>query len=145
MHIFQYTHNGVMPDEAVNMRTLTIHTDSYQRELDEATCGFIRRVKQPRLGSIKVYYETFDAEGFYSFLDWVAFQENVALKCVPKLAQLIRQLISSDVEKRNIKHLEDYTKKNRILHVEGYVRFRMAEYNDYLNCLAYAIMKKTKV
>ena len=125
------------------MRTLTIHTDAYLKELDEATCGFIRRVKGK--GYIRLYYETFDTEGFYSFLDWAAFQENIVLKGASKLAKLTRGLISPDIEHRNIKRLDEYIKKNRVLHVEGYIHFRMAEYNNYLNRLLYAIMKRTKV
>ena len=127
------------------MRTLTIHTDAYLKELDEATCGFIRRAKRPALGYIKLYYEVFDTEGFYSFLSWAAFQENAALKGMPKLAKLTRKLISPDIERCNIERLDEYIKKNRILHVEGYVRFRMAEFNDYLNRLLYLIIKRTKV
>ncbi|MDR1560340.1 MAG: putative sporulation protein YtxC [Clostridiales bacterium] len=127
------------------MRTLTIHTDAYLKELDEATSGFIRRVKRLEQGFIKLYYETFDTEGFYSFLEWAAFQENAALRGMPKLTELTRKLISPDIGARNIESLDEYIKKNRGLHVEGYVRFRMAEYNNYLNCLLYAIMKRTKV
>ena len=127
------------------MRTLTIHTDAYLKELDEATCGFIRRVKRPESGYIKLYYEVFDTEGFYSFLNWVAFQKNAALKGMPKLAKLTRKLISSDIQRCNIERLDEYIKKNRTLHVEGYVHFRMAEYNDYLNRLLYSIIKQTKV
>ena len=129
----------------MHLRTLTIHTDAYLKELDEATCGFIRRVKRPASGCIKLYYEIFDTEGFYSFLNWAAFQENAALKGMPKLAKLIRKLISPDIERCNIERLDEYIKKNRILHVEGYVHFRMAEYNDYLNCLLYSIIKQTKI
>ena len=127
------------------MRTLTIHTDAYLKELDEATCGFIRRVKRPESGYIKLFYEVFDTEGFYSFLNWVAFQENAALKGMPKLAKLTRKLISSDIQRCNIERLGEYIKMNRTLHVEGYVHFRMAEYNDYLNRLLYSIVKQTKV
>jgi len=127
------------------MRTLTIHTDAYLNELDKATSGFIRRVKRPEQCYIKVYYETFDTEGFYSFLDWVAFQENAVLRGAPKLTKLTRKLITPAMEKGNIKHLDEYIKKNRFLHVEGYVHFRMAEFNDYLNYVLYAIMKRTKV
>ena len=127
------------------MRTLTIHTDAYLKELDEATCGFIRRVKRPESGYIKLFYEVFDTEGFYSFLNWVAFQENAALKGMPKLAKLTRKLISSDIQRCNIERLDEYIKMNRTLHVEGYVHFRMAEYNDYLNRLLYSIVKQTKV
>ena len=127
------------------MRTLTIHTDAYPVELDVATSGFIRRVKQPDPGSIKLYFETFDAEGFYSFLDWVAFQENAALKNESKLAELTRRFITRDVERHNIECLSEYIKNNHFLNVEGYIHFRMAEYNDYLNCLLYAIIKRTRI
>ena len=127
------------------MKTLTIHTDAYLKELDGATSGFIRRVKRPEQGCIKLYYEEFDVEGFYSFLDWVAFQENAALKDMPRLVELTRKLISQDVERHNIECLTEYIKNNRVLNVEGYIRFRMAEYNDYLNCLLYAIVKRTSI
>jgi len=127
------------------MRTLTIHTDAYLRELDVATSGFIRRVKQPEQGCIKLYFEAFDATGFYSFLDWAAFQENAALKNELKLADLTRKFISQDVERHNIECLLDYVKNNRYLNVEGYIHFRMAEYNNYLNCLLYAIIKRTRI
>ena len=127
------------------MRTLTIHTDAYWKELDMATSGFIRRVKHPEQGNIKLYYETFDAEGFYSFLEWAAFQENAALRNMPKLAELTRRLISDDVGRLNIECLTEYIKNNRVLNVEGYVRFRMADYNNYLNCLLYAIIKRTSM
>ena len=127
------------------MRTLTIHTDAYLKELDVATSGFIRRIKRPELRFIKLYYETFDLNGFYSFLDWAAFQENAALKNMPKLAELTHKLIPHDVERQNMECLSEYIKNNRFLNVEGYVHFRMAEYNDYLNCLLYAIIKRTKI
>jgi len=127
------------------MRTLTVHTDAYLDELEKATCGFVRRVKHRGRRRIRLYYNEFDAKGFYSFLNWVAFQENAALRGMPKLAELLLKFISPDVEKRNIECLNEYTKNNRHLHVEGYVHFRMAEYNDYLNYLMYAIVKKTKV
>ncbi|MDR2650178.1 MAG: hypothetical protein LBB94_10745 [Clostridiales bacterium] len=127
------------------MRTLTIYTDTYLEELAEATSGFIRRVKRPGQGYIKLYYERFDTEGFYSFLEWAAFQENAALKGIPKLAELTRGFISPDIGLRNIRILDEYIKKNRTLHVEGYVHFRMAEYNDYLNRLLYGILRRAKV
>ena len=127
------------------MKTLTIHTDAYLNELDAVTSGFIRRVKRPEQGSIKLYYETFDTEGFFSFLKWAAFQENAALRNMPKLAELTRKLISHDVERFNIECLAEYIKNNRVLNLEGYIHFRMAEYNDYLNYLLYAIVKRTKI
>ena len=127
------------------MRTLTIYTDAYLKELDAATSGFIRRVARPDLGYIKLYYEEFDAESFYTFLDLAAFQENAALRGMPRLAELTRKLISRDIGRRNIECLSEYIDKYRMLHVEGYIRFRMAEYNDYLNSLLYAIMKRTKI
>jgi len=127
------------------MRTLTIHTDAYLKELDQATSGFVRRVKQPGQGTIKLYYDLFDAEGFCAFLDWAAFQENAALRNMPRLAELTRKLISQDVGRLNRDRLAEYIKNNRILDVEGYVHFRMAEYNDYLNCLLYAIIKRIRV
>ena len=127
------------------MRTLTIYTDAYLKELDVATGGFIRRIMRPEQGLIKLYYETFDVKGFYMFLDWAAFQENAALKNMPKLAELTRKLISQDIRRYNILRLSEYINNNRILNVEGYVHFRMAEYNDYLNCLLYAIVKQTKI
>ena len=127
------------------MRTLTIHTDAYFKELDAATSGFARRIKRPELREIKLYYETFDVAGFYSFLDWAAFQENAALRNMPKLAEITRKLISHDIERLNIECLAEYIKNNRILNVEGYIRFRMAEYNDYLNCVLYAIVKRITI
>ena len=127
------------------MRTLTIHTDAYLKELDLATSGFIRRVKRPEQGFIKLYYESFDTEGFYSFLEWVAFQENAALRHTPKLAEIANRLISRDVALLNMECLAEYIENNRILNVEGYVRFRMAEYNDYLNCLLYSIIRHTRL
>ena len=127
------------------MRTLTIYTDAYLKELDAATSGFARRAVRPEQGYIKLYYEVFDADGFNTFLDWAAFQENAALRGMPRLAELTRKLISQDISRRNIERLAEYIDKYRILHVEGYIRFRMAEYNDYLNSLLYAIMKRTKI
>ena len=102
-------------------------------------------MKRPDLGYIKLFYETFDVEGFYSFLDWAAFQENAALRNMPKLADLTRKFVSHEVERLNVERLAEYIENNRILHVEGYIHFRMKEYNDYLNCLLYAIVKRTRV
>jgi len=133
----------VTPDGTVNMRTLTIYTDAYLKELDVATGGFIRRIMRPEQGLIKLYYETFDVKGFYMFLDWAAFQENTALRSVPKLAELTRKFIPQDVGRQNIECLAEYIKNYRVLNVEGYIHFRMTEYNDYLNCLLYAIIKRT--
>ena len=115
------------------------------KELDAATSGFIRRVKRPEQGYIKLYYEMFDVEGFYSFLDWAAFQENAALRNMPKLAEITRKLISEDVGRCNMERLAEYVNNSHFLDVEGYLHFRMAEYNDYLNCLLYAIIKRTRV
>ena len=115
------------------------------RELDAATSWAARRIKRPDQGCIKLYFDTFDVKGFYLFLDWIAFQENAALRNVPRLAELTRAFISQDIDRHNMESLAEYIKNNRFLNVEGYVRFRMSDYNDYLNCVLYAIIKRTKI
>jgi hypothetical protein len=140
-HILHYTDiaNAGWSD---GMRTLTVYTDAYFEKLDELTAGFPRRVKRPELHYIKLYYETFDADVFYRLLDWVAFQENPALRGIPKLAELARAAIPASASAQNIVRLQKYIEKNHTLHLEGYVRFRMADYNNYLNRVLYAIVKR---
>ncbi|MDR1540119.1 MAG: putative sporulation protein YtxC [Clostridiales bacterium] len=124
------------------MKTLSISTDEYYKELDDYTQSFARRIKKRDQNSIKVYYEEFDAADFYQFLDWVVFQENPALKCVAKLAEITKKNIPKAIEQKNIKELAEYISSNRTIHLEGYIKFRMDEYNDYLNRVLYAIIKK---
>jgi hypothetical protein len=129
---------------AISMRTLTVYTDIYYKELDEATALFPRRVKRPELHYIKLYYDTFDADKFYDLLDYIAYQENPALKGMPQLAEITHKYVPASAMALNTQNLRGYVEKNRSIHLEGYVRFRMADYNLALNLLLYRIFRNIK-
>jgi hypothetical protein len=124
------------------MRTLAVSTDAYYKELDEHTSHYVKRAKKKEANSIRLYFDEFDAEGFYHLVDWIVFQENPALKGVQKLAEVIRNNIPKRMILENVQALKKYVQENRALHLEGYVKFRLAEYNDYLNRLMYAVVRK---
>ncbi|MDR1643119.1 MAG: hypothetical protein LBT59_25780 [Clostridiales bacterium] len=124
------------------MRTLTVSTDGYYKALEELSSKFPRRVRKRGATTIKLYFEEFDAEGFYALLDWIAFQENPALKGVPKLAEVTKKNVPDRMTKENINALREYVDENRTMYLEGYVHFRLSDYNDYLNRLMYAVVRK---
>ncbi|MDR1912934.1 MAG: hypothetical protein LBQ68_00420 [Clostridiales bacterium] len=127
------------------MKTLTVTTDAYFDELIEATGNFARRVIKPHLFYVKLYYDMFDASKFYALLDRIAFDENPALSGTPGLSVLTRNSVKPEIREKNVLELREYVASHRVIHLEGYVRFRMAEYNYYLSCVMYAIIKKLRV
>ncbi|MDR3239986.1 MAG: hypothetical protein LBT44_07875 [Clostridiales bacterium] len=127
------------------MKSLTVCTEAYFNELDAYTVCFVRRAKKRDAGVIKLYFGEFDAAPVYQLLDWICFQKNPVLKHEPKLAAIIREAIPAAITDKNIQALCAYAAENYWLHLEGYVRFRMADYNDYLNRLLYSIAKKLKL
>ncbi|MDR1001521.1 MAG: hypothetical protein LBL96_12125 [Clostridiales bacterium] len=127
------------------MRTLIVLTDAYYKELDECTATYVRRAKRPAEGYIRIYYEKFDAEGFYPMLEGIALKRNHALRGFAKLTNMVKNATPQTVTNKNIAALREYVESNRAMHLEGYVAFRMAGYNAYINCLLYAIAKKLKV
>jgi hypothetical protein len=127
------------------MKTLTVLTDAYYKELDECTAAYARRAKRPAQGYIRIYYEKFDAEGFYPLLEGIALKRNHALCGLAKLTNMVKNATPQTVTNKNIAALREYAQRNRAMHLEGYVAFRMAAYNDYVNCLLYTIAKRLKV
>jgi hypothetical protein len=127
------------------MRTLTVLTDVYYKELNEFTGSYARRVIRPAERSIKIYYDEFDAESFYPLLENIAHKKNHALRGFTKLTEMIKNAVPQTVINKNIAALREYERRNRTLHLEGYTAFRMSAYNDYINCLLYAMAKKIKV
>jgi hypothetical protein len=132
------------------MKKLTIFTERYFKELDDSTVCFIKRAKKSNTQAITIYFEAFDSEALYvealhRLLEWVCFQENPILRNTPKLAALLREATVPAMREKNKQALTAYITENSTLHIEGYARFRMAAYTDYLNGLLYRIAKKLKI
>ena len=75
----------------------------------------------------------------------IALQENPIYQQSPKLREMAKDLHQTEVYTNLKNALATYVRYNRVLHLEGYIAFRMAEYREKLDMMSYSLIKKMKL
>ena len=82
------------------------------------------------------------AEGLMIFLTDITLQENPIYQHSPKLQDMAHDLRKTPLYTAGLLDLSNFLKHSRILHLEGYVTFRMSEYREKLDLMSYSLIKK---
>ena len=75
----------------------------------------------------------------------IAQQENPLYQQSQKLREMAGDLQGTALYSSLQKSLEHFVKHNQVLHLEGYVTFRMTEYREKLDMMSYSLIKKMKL
>jgi len=75
-------------------------------------------------------------------LETTAMLENPVYRCSPKLRGIARRFLPLRLHEGDGIRLRAFVKGAKIMHLEGYVGFRMTEYSEALDLLAYRLIKK---
>lgn len=128
------------------MKHLTIKTKKYENELKEFAENILNAEFIHTTGSVKFtkYNINLLSQTLFHFLMDITECENNIYKHSPKLKALALKSRKSSVFTEEIKNLKEFIKENKTLHLEGYVKFRMADYAGKLDLMTYAIIKKIK-
>lgn len=137
------------------MKTLRIYTRAYaeilKTFLNARGDGASFKVQEERQSQSELYavrcaYEgEFPAEALTALLEEIAVLENPVYRHSAKLKTLALDLCHTDIHALNVRRLTAYLKENRVLQVEGYVTFRMAEYREKLDLMMYSLIKRLRL
>jgi len=138
------------------MKLLTIYTHRYSQQLNGFTTraeagDWITTSKAATEGGVfSVNYRynqqlTAFTKGLMALLADIAIQENPIYQHSPKLQSMAYDLRKTPLYEYELKSLAGFIKHSRILHLEGYVTFRMADYRDKLDMMSYTLIKKLKL
>ena len=138
------------------MKQLTICTHKYSRQLE----NFVARpgeaawlVTQPAAWRDGVFSATCQyyhgkppdfAKGLMGLLTDIAMQENPIYQHSPKLRAMASDLCNTPLYAMGLNSLARFIKRSNLLHLEGYVTFRMTDYCEKLDLLSYSLIKKIK-
>ena len=132
------------------MKQLTISTRRYNKLLENLTT-FADAIKADRIGGLFFICYRYDqvqgrfAKGLMATLADIAVQENPIYQHSPKLQGIAHDLRKTPLYDAELKSLNRFIKHNRVLHLEGYVTFRMADYREKLDMMSYTLIKKLKL
>jgi len=136
------------------MSQLTIYTHRYSKFLecfaidiaegDAVISNIVRRkgglfLLNCNVGSREV------AERLLILLIDIAMQENPIYKQSSKLQEMAGDLRGTRLYASLRRNLIRFVKHNRVLHLEGYMTFRMTEYREKLDMMSYSLIKKMKL
>jgi len=79
------------------------------------------------------------------FLQQLVALENPLYGHSPKLMELALGLQGTPVHQREVKRLKGFLRGSRVLHIEGYLNFRMGEFRNHLDVISYRAIKKMKL
>ena len=138
------------------MKQLTVYTRKYRQPLEDfAAYAVSKGVNLRRAGelscglfSINCLYshaETAFVGGLMTLLTDIAMQENPVYLHSPKLRDMAADLHSTPLYAAVFKEFKQFLRHSRMLHLEGYVVFRMAEYREKLDMMSYSLIKKMKL
>ena len=137
------------------MKQLTICTHRYSQPLEtyaiKAVKSGVLTVKragwQSRQFSINCQYvcSALLAEGLMALITDIAQRENPIYQHSPKLRDMADDLHQTPFYTAILHDLVCFLKHSRILHLEGYVVFRMAKYREKLDMISYSLIKKMKL
>ena len=138
------------------MKLLTICTRRYTQQLEDFTAcatagGLITTPKTGREGGLFFAVCRYDhsqaafPKGLMTLLADIAVQENPVYLHSPKLQCMANDLHKTSLFDTGLKNLTRFLKHNRLLHLEGYVAFRMADYREKLDMMSYTLIKKLKL
>jgi len=82
---------------------------------------------------------------FFDILQDAALDSNSVTKNSQKLRKLVLAAMPMGVISRQERQLENYIRENSSIDIEGYVKFRMCEFNNHVNFLLYKIIKKANI
>ena len=80
-----------------------------------------------------------------SMLEEIAIKNNPVYRHSPKLHEMALNLRSTAVYENEVRRLKSYIRTSRTLNIEGYITFRMGEYINKLDIMAYTMIKKLKL
>ena len=138
------------------MKRLTIYTADHEEllrnfasELDMATIKWGKWQNKNRLFSMCLIWDN-DVhnqvvDNISIFLQDVATLENSIYKHSPKLQEMAKSWQLTPAQEHETRRLKAFLKQSRILHIEGYITFRMAEYRTKLDIMSYRAIKKLKL
>ena len=138
------------------MRRLNIYTTKYEQELrdfaakaaaaGQIAIGCSRYCEKRRLYRLECTCTDSKAlpETLAGLLMDVAEAENAVYKCSPKLRALANGMRSAAIREGEAKRMRIFLTENKALHLEGYATFRMTEYREKLDMMAYSLVKKIK-
>ena len=115
-----------------NSGRLTMHNAGWHGELFSITYRY--KSTQPDF-----------MESLITMLTDIAMQENPIYQHSPKLQDMARDLRNTSLFTSSLNSLVHFVKYSRILHLEGYVTFRMTEYREKLDMMSYSLIKKMKL
>jgi len=75
----------------------------------------------------------------------IALLENPVYKYSAKLRDMAKDLRGTPIYNEGLIALSHFLKHSRLLHLEGYVAFRMSEYREKLDFMSYSLIKKMKL
>ena len=82
------------------------------------------------------------AEALLVMLEEIAVLENPVYRHSPKLRALADGLRGTPLHQRELVRLREFLKTASSLNIEGYITFRMVEYREKLDMVAYTLIKK---
>jgi len=129
------------------MEFLTIHTVTAGDKLDSllTTARTSERHECDGRHSATVRSAEINKMLFFDILQDVALDSNTVIKNSPKLRRLVIAAMPMSVISRQERMLDSYLRENASIDIEGYVRFRMCEFNNHVNFLLYKIIKKANI
>jgi len=139
------------------MKQLTLYTYNHEKELRNfakqaapyINVNWAKWQEKKRLFGINVSWVTYKSAEYENFtnrlmifLEEIAINNNPIYKHSQKLITLAQDLMHTKLHNHELVQLKMYLKNNKILHLEGYTTFRMEEYRNKLDILAYSLIKK---
>ena len=139
------------------MKLLTICTHNYSQMLEcfvaravaDSTLTIRRRqwAHSKLVSAVCAYNPTSPvvAQKLTNLLVDIALQENPVYKQSAKLREMAADLRVTPIYDALCRDVTHFIKHSRVLHLEGYVTFRMSEYREKLDIMSYSLIKKLKL
>lgn len=129
------------------MRQIAICTSAHARELTDFCGGpmarhVTRRGQRSGEYFIVIPENALQAGPFLEMMQDIVLEENPVVKGKSKLTAALKCMVSESARLSMTAELEGYVRDHDRLHIEGYIRFRLATYEYLISGILYSIVKR---
>ena len=132
------------------MKRLSLHTTKHKAScralINSGTLHFLKQAEWVHSGHAIVEWDTGNDNDFaktllHLFYD-IAIHQHPVYRHAPKLRDMAQQLRDTPLYINDLMGLKAFLHTNHVLHIDGYITFRMDAYHEKLDMMLYTVAKK---
>lgn len=148
--LFQSNYTPYKRQESVYIKKFYLYTEKYKKELEDWLTAekqniFIDKDSINNLNCFTIDFNNFNMSNFSDLLQKIVLTDNPITKNSSKIREIVIVKGFNNFEKKVREDITNHFLVNNDLNLDGYIKFYLKDYADYINTILYSIVKKCLV